>query len=102
MIPIPLCPYCNKEIEFNLSIRPVPIGDEYKDSYLHALNSLMLIQAEIMPFGGKTAAKMATKIATKFISKVAALPVTILSCKHCNKIISAELFEASQGAGSTN
>ncbi|MBY9006614.1 MAG: hypothetical protein KGD63_07635 [Candidatus Lokiarchaeota archaeon] len=93
-----LCPYCNTELDLKLSLEPVDFDQQFKDNALKAMSSFIEFQAEVMPFGGvitKKFRKIALKFAGRYFDKIGAFPITILSCKKCDKAITVDIFQAS-------
>ncbi|MBN1216489.1 MAG: hypothetical protein JXA99_13745 [Candidatus Lokiarchaeota archaeon] len=96
---MPLCPYCNNELDVKLSLKPVEFDQEFKEKVLQAIGTFLEIQAECMPFGksfAKMGSKMVLKFANRYFDKIGAFPVTLLSCKNCDNVITADVFQSSE------
>lgn len=92
---MPKCPYCNAELELSLSIKPVPISDEFKDQAMTAIEGFIDIQADVAPFGGKmmkSMSKYALKWQKKYFDAVGALPIMFQTCKNCDAVIGTSNF----------
>ncbi|MBD3195945.1 MAG: hypothetical protein GF317_12865 [Candidatus Lokiarchaeota archaeon] len=91
---MPKCPYCKKELELYLEIKPTEITDKYKRDALQAYESFIEIQSEAAPFGGgmmKKFAKYSLKWVARYFEKIGAVPVVFQSCKNCDSVIDTEI-----------
>jgi hypothetical protein len=92
---MPKCPYCNIELELNLTLKPVQISDEFKDQAMTAIEGFIDIQAEAAPFGGKmmkSMSKYTLKWQRRYFDKVGALPIMLQTCKNCDAVIGTNTF----------
>ncbi|MBN1801479.1 MAG: hypothetical protein JW891_08235 [Candidatus Lokiarchaeota archaeon] len=95
------CPYCEAELDLNLSIRPVTIDQNFKNGVLEAMQFFFEVQSEITPFGGfvKSFMKMGLRFIDRYLERIGALPTVLISCKNCDKVISGSLFHSSDFSG---
>ncbi|MBD3230568.1 MAG: hypothetical protein GF329_20480 [Candidatus Lokiarchaeota archaeon] len=92
---MPKCPYCEKELEIKLEIKPIEIDQDFKDAAFSATEGVIDIQADAAPFVGGMVRKMGKrvlKIVERYFNKIGAVPMIIQSCKNCNTVIDTEFY----------
>lgn len=89
------CPYCNEELELEITLKPVPVDEEFKKQSISAMEGLIQIQADLAPVMGgmvRNMAKMQLKWISRYIENIGAMPVIFQTCKKCDAVINTELF----------